>query len=53
MDNSCHYLYDFCGPLIVGLANVGDSMAAIKKLVFEEHSVNMQQLLKALSTNFE
>ncbi len=29
-------VYDFIGPLQVGIANLGDSLAAIKKLVFEE-----------------
>ena len=29
-------VYDFCGPLLVGVANVGDSLAAIRKTVFEE-----------------
>jgi pyruvate formate-lyase/glycerol dehydratase family glycyl radical enzyme len=46
-------LYDFCGPLIVGLANVGDSLAAIKKIVFEEKKITGGQLLHALDTNFE
>ena len=45
--------YDYCGPLIVGLANVGDSFAAIKKLIFEEKKLTGDQLLHALDTNFE
>jgi formate C-acetyltransferase len=45
-------VYDFCGPLIVGVANVGDSLAAIKKLVFDEKKLTGSQLLHALDTNF-
>jgi len=37
----------------IALATVADSLAAVKKLVFEEHSVSMDQLLKAISANFE
>ncbi len=44
--------YDFCGPLIVGLANVGDSLASIKKLIFEEKKLNGKQMLHAIDTNF-
>jgi formate C-acetyltransferase len=46
-------VYDFCGPLIVGLANVGDSLAAIRKVVFEDKKITGSQLLHALDTNFE
>ena len=45
-------VYDFCGPLIVGLANVGDSLAVIKRLVFEEKRLTGEQLLHAIDTNF-
>lgn len=45
-------VYDFCGPLIVGLANVGDSLAAIKKLVYKEEKLTGAQLLHAMDTNF-
>jgi formate C-acetyltransferase len=37
----------------VGLVNVVDSLAAIKKLVFEDGTVAMQELLDALKHNFE
>ena len=37
----------------VDLGNVADSLTAIKKLVFEEKSVSMDQLLDALDNNFE
>jgi len=45
-------VYDFCGPLIVGLANAGDSLASIKKLIFEEKKLTGEQLLHALDTDF-
>jgi pyruvate formate-lyase/glycerol dehydratase family glycyl radical enzyme len=38
---------------IAGMSNVGDSLAAIQKLVFEEKKVSMTQLLEALDRNFE
>jgi pyruvate-formate lyase len=46
-------VYDFCGPLICGVANVGDSLEAIRKLVFEEKRLTGAQLLHALDTDFE
>lgn len=45
--------YDIIGIEAVSLANVADSLAAIKKLVFEDHSVSMVELLEALNNNFE
>ncbi len=44
--------YNFSGPQGVGAANVGDSLAAIKKLVFEEGKLTLQQLKEALDSNF-
>jgi formate C-acetyltransferase len=43
------------GPFIsgVGAPDVGDSLTAIKKLVFEEKKITMDQLLDALEKNFE
>ncbi len=37
----------------VGMANMGNSLAAIKKLVFEEKKLTGVQLMHALKTNFE
>jgi pyruvate formate-lyase/glycerol dehydratase family glycyl radical enzyme len=37
---------------IAGMSNVGDSLAVIKKLVFEEKRVSMDTLLEALDSNF-
>jgi formate C-acetyltransferase len=45
--------YNTTGPLAVGLANVADSLAAVKKLVFEDRKLGMEELLKAIDCNFE
>lgn len=45
-------VYDYCGPLYVGVANVGNSLAAIKKLVFDEKKITGEQLKHTLETNF-
>ncbi len=44
--------YNFTGPQGVGVANVGDSFAAIKKLVFDDKKITLQELKEALDTNF-
>ncbi len=44
--------YNFTGPQGVGVANVGDSFAAIKKLVFDTKAVTLIELKEALDTNF-
>ena len=43
------------GPCIAtaGATDVGDSLAAIKKLVFDEKKISMTELLDALTKNFE
>lgn len=43
------------GPCIAtaGATDVGDSLAAIKKLVFDEKKITMDELLDALEKNFE
>lgn len=45
--------YDFESGLQVGIANLGDSLAAIKKLVFEEKRIAAGELMEALENNFE
>ncbi len=45
--------YDFTGVQGVGIADVGDSLTAIKKLVFEEHRIGKKELLDAMKTNFQ
>jgi len=44
--------YNFSWFSAGGLANVGDALAAIKKIVFEEHKISMAQLIDALDSNF-
>lgn len=46
-------IYDYCGPLYVGVANVGNSLAAIKKLIFDDKVLTGKQMMHALKTNFE
>jgi formate C-acetyltransferase len=45
--------FNFSSPQGVGIANVADSLASIKKLVFEEGKIDMDNLLKALNANFK
>ena len=45
--------YNFTGPQGVGVANVGDSLAALKKLVFKEKAVSLADLKEAIKNNFE
>ncbi|MBS5588480.1 MAG: glycyl radical protein [[Clostridium] spiroforme] len=45
-------IYDFISGLQVGIANMADSLAAIKKLVFEEKKIIPEQLYNALEDNF-
>ena len=46
-------VYDFISGLQVGIANLGNSMAAIKKLVFEEGIISKEVLMQNLKNNFE
>lgn len=46
-------VYDFISGLQVGIANLGNSLAAIKKLVFEENRINKADLMKYLRNNYE
>ncbi|HTX73240.1 MAG TPA: glycyl radical protein [Rectinemataceae bacterium] len=45
-------IYDWVSGLQVGIANLGNSLAAIKKLVFEEGSVRPKELMEALESDF-
>lgn len=45
-------IYDFTGPQLIGLATVADSLAAIKKLVFEEHYLEIEELVTMLKKNY-
>jgi len=46
-------VYDFISGLQVGIANLGNSLAAIKKLVFEEANISKETLIKNLKNNFK
>ena len=45
-------IYNFTGPQGFGIANVADSLYAIKKLVFDEKKVSMADYKKALLFNY-
>ncbi len=46
-------VYDFISGLQVGIANLGNALAAIKKLVFEEKMISKEVLQENLKNNFE
>lgn len=45
-------IYNFTGPQAFGVADCGDSLCAIKKHVFDNKEVTMQQLKDAMKANF-
>ncbi len=45
--------YNSTGVCGYGMANVGDSLAAIKKLVFEEGRLTLMEVVTGMRTNFE
>ncbi len=45
--------YDWVSGLQVGIANLGNSLAAVKKLVFEQGTIGQQQLAAALADDFD
>lgn len=45
-------VYDFISGLQVGIANMADSLVAIKKLVFEEKKITPEQLWNAIIDDF-
>ncbi len=45
--------YNFTEVQGVGIANVADSLAAIKKLVFQEKRISLNELVAAMRENFE
>jgi len=44
--------YNFTGPQGVGVANVADSLAALRKLVYEDKAVSLAELKAALASDF-
>ncbi|MBQ9643797.1 MAG: glycyl radical protein, partial [Lachnospiraceae bacterium] len=45
-------VYNFTGPQGFGIANVGNALYAVKKLVFDEKRVTMRELKNAMKMNF-
>lgn len=45
-------VYNFTGPQGFGIANMADSLYAIKKLVFEEKKVTLPEYKQALAVNY-
>ncbi|CAI0917614.1 formate C-acetyltransferase/glycerol dehydratase family glycyl radical enzyme [Serratia quinivorans] len=45
--------YDWVSGLQVGIANLGNSLAAVRKLVFEQGAIGQQQLAAALANDFD
>ena len=46
-------IYNYHSICFLGTANTADSLAAIKKLVFEEKKISREDLAQALKANFE
>jgi len=46
-------VYDFISGLQVGIANLGNSLTAIKKLVFEDEIISRETLMKNLKNDYE
>ena len=44
--------YNYHSTCAIGIPNVADSLAAVRKLVFEDHALTMAELLDALRGNF-
>ena len=49
-EGGCHY--NFTGPQGFGIANVADSLAVMRKLVFEDGVITMAEMKQALTDNF-
>ncbi|MCI5701007.1 MAG: glycyl radical protein [Lachnospiraceae bacterium] len=45
-------VYNFTGPQGFGVANMADSLYAVKKLVYDEKKITMGELKAALETNY-
>ena len=45
-------VYNFTGPQGFGIANMADSLYAIKRLVFEEKKITLPEFKRALETNY-
>ena len=45
-------VYNFTGPQGFGIANMADSLYAVKKLVFEDKKITMRELKETLENNY-
>ena len=45
-------IYNFTGPQLIGLATVADSLAVIKKFVFEDKIILFEEMVQILMKNF-
>ena len=46
-------IYNFSGIQMIQVANLADSLWALKKLVFDEKKISKEEILQALRNNFE
>lgn len=46
-------IYNFTGPQLIGLATVADSLAVIKKVVFEDKLLPFEDMVQLLSKNYK
>ena len=46
-------IYDMTSGALVGVPNVGNALAALKKLVYEEQTLTRQEVKQAIDGNFE
>ena len=46
-------VYNFTGPQGFGIANMADSLYAIRKLVYEDKKVSMKEMKEALAWNYD
>lgn len=45
-------IYDFIAPQFIGVANLGNCLAAVKRAIYEDELLTKEQLLHALETDF-
>jgi formate C-acetyltransferase len=45
--------YNHCNWNVIGIANLADSLAAIRKLVFEERTLSLAEFVELLDTNWQ
>ena len=45
-------IYNFTGPQLIGLATVVDSLAVIKKFVFEDNTLSFEEMVTILMKNY-